>query len=78
MLYPRFGVQAVVAPQNSSAPKNNDLGFIRISGIGASPRLKFLEQHGTLRHHGPSLGLRYLIYRPHPEGGFPLTRRSDY
>ena len=74
MLFHRIFVSAVVvgpqtypvAPQNSSAQKINRLGLIRISGIGASSSLKFLGQHGTLRHHGPSRGLRYLIYRPHP------------
>ena len=67
-----------VAPQKSSAPKINDLGFIRISGIGASSRLKFLGQHCTLRYHGTSRGVPHLICRPRPESGYPLARRPGY
>jgi hypothetical protein len=33
-----------VAPQNSSAPKINDFGFIRISGNGFRACLKFLGE----------------------------------
>jgi len=70
----RANHQPAVAPQNSSARKVNDFGVIRISGNGASARLKFVGQHGTLRRHGASTGLRHLIYRPRPEGSYPLAR----